>query len=103
MSDLDEDDLPDLNKEQLAEFLGKPISHVELLVTQERIPFYWAGNGRDPRFLRAEARAYRNKLRRENRVEAREPTTSRRETSPQAYDKAVQRQASRNKKTAAVP
>ncbi len=102
MSHTSDDDLPDLTKEQFAEFLGKPVSHVELLVTEGRVPFYWAGNGRDPRFLRAEARAYREKLRRENRVEAREPLVPRRETPAKSYDKAVQREA-RRKTKAAVP
>lgn len=97
------DDRPDLTKKELAEFLGKPTSHVEYLVTAKKLPFYWGGNGRDPRFVWSDVLAYREKLRRENRVEPDEPQPRRRQASTTAYDKAVQREATRRKTKAAVP
>lgn len=41
---------PDLDKKGLAEVLGKSHYWVRDAVTERKIPFYWAGNNRDPRF-----------------------------------------------------
>jgi hypothetical protein len=97
-------DRPDLTKAELAKFLGKSQRHVSDLVTGQKIGFYWAGNGRDPRFPFADVLAYREQLRRQNRVEPKGAPAKRRKQTPERYTQAVKREQNRRTNAkAAVP